>query len=251
MNRQLSGTTHGMSNTLTYKVWRGMQDRCGNPKNPNYHRYGERGIRVCERWTQSFAAFFEDMGEKPEGMSLDRIDNDGNYEPSNCRWATRAEQQRNRSTCHNITIGGETKSLTEWCEIYGKKSSTVIFRLRRGVSPVEALTAPLSPGKRTGKGVSSRPATTEIVGFKYFLLAIGISLFLSGPATAGSSRQPLRRLRRETRITVLRPVRITARSAAGFPLRQAIKHGAATLDHVSAPLGWLSPAGIIRGVLFR
>ena len=90
-----------------------MFQRCDNPKCKSYPRYGGRGIEICDRW-YDFANFIEDMGERPPGTSLDRIDNDGNYEPGNCRWATPKEQAQNMSTNINITIGGQTKCLAEW-----------------------------------------------------------------------------------------------------------------------------------------
>lgn len=87
---------HGRSGTPIYSVWSGMIGRCENSKSANWSLYGGRGITVCARWRESFANFLEDMGERPEGKTLDRIDNDGNYEPDNCRWATAAEQRFNQ-----------------------------------------------------------------------------------------------------------------------------------------------------------
>jgi hypothetical protein len=86
---------HGMHATRTYKSWRSMINRCTNPNTPGYASYGGRGITVCDRWL-IFEPFLADMGVRPEGRTLDRINNDGNYEPGNCRWATRFEQQRNK-----------------------------------------------------------------------------------------------------------------------------------------------------------
>lgn len=91
-----SNTKHGGLGTDAYKSWQKMRQRCTDPSGVAYHRYGGRGITVCDRWND-FANFYADMGDRPPGMTLDRINSDGNYEPGNCRWATRQEQSRNRS----------------------------------------------------------------------------------------------------------------------------------------------------------
>lgn len=98
--RNPSHVRHGhrrRSDTTTeYASWCGMKARCGNPNNPNYQNYGGRGVRVCKEWLESFETFFRDMGPRPSGHSIDRINNDGNYQPDNCRWATSLQQNNNR-----------------------------------------------------------------------------------------------------------------------------------------------------------
>lgn len=91
-----TATTHGKTLTGTFLSWKSMKARCRNPRVPDYPRYGGRGITVCDRWYESFDAFLADMGDRPDGLTLDRIDNDRGYEPGNCRWATKSDQSRNR-----------------------------------------------------------------------------------------------------------------------------------------------------------
>jgi hypothetical protein len=135
-------TTHGAApsgaRTKTYKVWTGMKYRCDNPNEPAWKDYGGRGIAVCERW-YDFANFLADMGEKPEGWSIERTDNDGGYSPGNCVWADQRTQVRNRRNTLYITVRGERMPMIAACEQYGIKPHTVLVRRRRaGLSTTEA-----------------------------------------------------------------------------------------------------------------
>lgn len=132
---------HRESYTLTYRAWGAMKSRCMNPANRRYHCYGERGIRVCDRWL-TFENFLADMGRKPKGKSLDRINNDGNYEPGNCRWATPLEQGNNRSTCRRLEYNGFLLTVAEWTRVTGLGRGTIKGRLAWGWSIHEALTTP-------------------------------------------------------------------------------------------------------------
>lgn len=140
--------THGYSGTPTYRAWQDMIQRCHNPARPGYATYGARGIVVCQRWRDSFEAFLEDMGEVPSpSRSIDREDNDGNYEPGNCRWATRQEQSRNTTRNINLTHNGETACLAEWADRLGMSYGTLHSRLLTGWSVEDALTIPVGGPK--------------------------------------------------------------------------------------------------------
>lgn len=140
-------TTHGMSKTRTFKSWDTMKQRCFNPNAVDFDRYGGRGIKVCERWRTSFSAFLEDMGERPEGCSLDRIDNDGDYEPDNCHWATRSDQQRNTRVSIWLTINGESKSIVEWAKIALVNITSMRRRYHAGWKHEDIVFKPATKGK--------------------------------------------------------------------------------------------------------
>jgi hypothetical protein len=126
------------------RAWMLMIQRCYDESYPTFHRYGQRGITVCDRWRNSFALFSKDMGPKPTPKhTVGRIDNDGPYHPNNCRWETMEQQTRNRCTNINITHNGKTQCLQDWCAELGISYSTAYKRISRGVDHVTALTAPV------------------------------------------------------------------------------------------------------------
>lgn len=132
-------TKHGLSkdNPKEYRSWKDMRSRCKNPNDTDFANYGGRGIKVCPEWSD-FSAFFSDMGSRPDGFTLDRIDVNGDYSAGNCRWASAPTQARNKRNNNNIEIGGITKTLTEWCREYGVERSKVSYRLAHGWSVEEA-----------------------------------------------------------------------------------------------------------------
>ena len=135
----LRATTHGSSDDLTWRRWRSMKARCELPNTKSFPRYGGRGITVCERW-QDYTNFLSDMGPCPHaGMTLDRIDTNGNYSPENCRWADRTTQNRNTSRNHLLTHDGKTICVAEWAETLGINVRTILSRLAKGEAPALAL----------------------------------------------------------------------------------------------------------------
>ena len=139
-----ANTTHGLSGSPEFFVWYDMIRRCYDTARPHYVRYGRRGISVCSRWRDSFATFYDDMGPRPSSAhSIDRIDNEGDYEPDNCRWATLHEQSRNTRRNHNLTHNGITMCITDWANRVGVDRRTITKRLNRGWSVELALTTPV------------------------------------------------------------------------------------------------------------
>lgn len=137
---------HGMTKNPAYHSWLSARHRCENPKDPAYARYGGRGVYMCREWSESFSAFFEAMGDRPEGTTLERIDNDGPYCASNCKWATIVEQGRNKRNNHLLTAFGRTQCYSAWSEETGIDRRTIWGRIeRRGWSVERALSTPAAP----------------------------------------------------------------------------------------------------------
>lgn len=145
-SRSKSKSTHEMSaksksqGGKSYYAWQAMKRRCYNPNSARYEEYGGRGIEVCDRWLDSFESFIFDMGEPPTGEhTIERIDTDGNYEPSNCKWASKKEQANNKRNNRKITAFGKTMNLQQWAEQTGLKRECIAARIGRGWSNERAL----------------------------------------------------------------------------------------------------------------
>jgi hypothetical protein len=152
--------THGKSKTRTYLIWKTMVKRCSNRNDQKWDRYGGRGIKVCDSWRSSFENFLADMGEAPTGKSIDRYpDNDGHYEPGNCRWATAKQQSRNTSKNLVIEVDGERKPLCDWAVNSPVTAQTISYRLKRGMSPSDAVNQP----SRTFRSPTGRSKQSEVV----------------------------------------------------------------------------------------
>lgn len=135
---------HGLSRTSEYRAWQTMRLRCTVPSNPAYEDYGGRGIRVCDRWLNSVATFVADMGLKPSSKhELDRRDNNGHYEPDNCRWVLRTVNSRNRRSSKLLTFRGETRTVVEWCEVLNLRYPAILKRLESGQTVEQALSLPV------------------------------------------------------------------------------------------------------------
>lgn len=134
-------TKHGLRNSPEYYAWRALKKRCALSSTGCFHRYGGRGIVVCDEWRNSFEAFFRDMGERPTpNHSIDRIDNEKGYEPTNCRWATRRQQGNNKSTNVRLKHGGQEKTIIEWARFLGVPAPRLYKRREAGWSDSEIIT---------------------------------------------------------------------------------------------------------------
>jgi hypothetical protein len=146
-SRSCSASTHRKTGSRTYASWAMMIQRCTNPNFTKFPTYGGAGITVSKEWLESFEVFFADMGERPVGKNLDRIDGRFGYFKGNCRWATPEEQSQNRKSVRSITFRSEVKCVAEWARIVGLSYMTIISRLNQGWTAEEALVIP--SGKRT------------------------------------------------------------------------------------------------------
>lgn len=137
-----ANTTHGKRRSRIYSIWCGIKDRCLNKKSARYSSYGGRGITVCERW-MTFENFYEDMGDAPNGMSVDRINNDLGYSPENCKWSTPKEQANNTRRNVKITVNGETKNACQWMEKLRVKSYFLKNKTKNGATKEEVIMSSL------------------------------------------------------------------------------------------------------------
>lgn len=136
--------THGKSKRPEHKVWKKIRQRCTNESNLSFPNYGGRGIKMCSRWLNSFEAFIEDMGERPSrDHSIERIDNDGDYEPSNCIWATKDVQSRNTRRTVFVVYRGERHKLCDLCDSRGMRTATVRSRIKSGWGVERAIDTPI------------------------------------------------------------------------------------------------------------
>jgi len=153
---------NGLSNTREANIYEHMINRCYNPKDREYHNYGGRGIKVCQRWLDDFQNFLKDMGKAPPNATIDRIDNDGDYCPENCRWASNFTQSRNRRNNVKITYKGKTLCLQDWADKLGISYATLRKRLKYlGWSVEEAFTITPKFGQKVYKNGSRNKKGNE------------------------------------------------------------------------------------------
>lgn len=165
---RLSRMTHGMRQTDEYRTWTHIKSRCFNAKVPEYKHYGGRGITMCSKWTESFEDFLADMGERPSKKhSIDRINNNGNYEPGNCRWATHKTQANNTRSNRKVTVNGTTKNMTQWADDIGVTREVIHKRLKRGIVGPPLLNHPFESQRFMFCGINATiPEWSKKTGIK-------------------------------------------------------------------------------------
>lgn len=157
-------STHGKTQTRIYNIWHGMKKRCYDKNQRVYPKYGGRGITVCPEWESSFDAFYQWAMRNgySDDLTIDRIDNDGNYEPGNCRWVDMKVQCNNKSVNHTITAQGKTKTVSEWARSLGVRPTVIFARLDRGWSEEESVTIPVKIYRRRKNEADLEPVKTAI-----------------------------------------------------------------------------------------
>lgn len=162
-----------MTETAIHALWCKVMERCYSESDPAYDRYGGRGIKVCDRW-HDFKNFYEDMGDRPEGRTLDRINNDGDYSPDNCRWATYKRQNRNKRNTIIVEFNGETACLKDLTEKYGLNYQTVYARIKKhGWSVDDALTIKPKKGGNHGRVVEPGRRPCRVTGNVVNIVKLG------------------------------------------------------------------------------
>lgn len=190
---------HGLTSTREYRAWHDMKSRCYAKGAGNFAYYGGRGITVCERWRASFTDFLADVGQCPDGMSLDRIDPAGNYEPGNCRWVTHVAQMRNRCNTRFVTVNGEKVALTALAAASGIGASTLQRRLDSGWTVERATSEAVNAFCRPRRAQSAKVTARQESGapFRAALIALRQARGLSQAALAaagGISREEISKL---------------------------------------------------------
>lgn len=136
----MSRLTHGMSNSKEFKIWKGIKSRCYTPSSSSFKNYGAKGITVCKRWKTSFENFYADMGPCPEDFSIERINNKKGYSKSNCKWASRTEQNLNKSNTIRLKFNNKILTIPEWSKLLGISANTLYRRYYRGWTNKRILT---------------------------------------------------------------------------------------------------------------
>jgi hypothetical protein len=214
--------THGMTGTPEYRSWQQAKSRCFNPKNPRWDRYGGRGITMCERWRNSFPSFYKDMGIRRAGTSLERMDNNGHYEPGNCVWATYKQQSNNMHVNVFIEHRGQRLTIAQWEGRTGIDRGTIRARKRRGWTTDEIFNSDVT---KTRKRVLPKPSRPSCLVNNCGREAAGLGALCLRHAQATRRGMQFRNLR-----TDHLPSRAKLTPANVISLRLALRAGRPTLE---------------------